>query len=342
MAVIYPWKQVRPFYQQEGYTNMIKKPLIQSHYQEGLNKSEIMSVVPHAVSKWGSYAPGVERLFMPFTFGAAPVWKLGIEDGYLNHTYEPFTILTYVVRSHYREMFDLVNGEVVENLNDYNELRDAFNATFMKCKHGSGSGMANQASVDEMIRMGSLFYILQQSCDNTGGLVVDEFGRFINPWNKRTTRIATSLKSLSQYAAALSGFAMSGLSFYEFCDRYVPITGRNDLWLFNIPHIGTEPSIYVDDNGLLIMSPVSEFNFLELHRLINVFKGLTERGAYGLALIPNDNGSSLKIISKTIGIFQRRQGLYKCKGMNLNVHSNGTLSLSNYDIYSQDFKQVIL
>lgn len=350
MAIIYSWKHVEAFYRQEVHLDLAMKPLISTHHEESISKETLMRMVPHTLER-DSYRATPERLFMPFTFGAGPVWRLGIEDGYLNHPYEPFTVLSYIIRAHFRELFDLVNGEVIENINDYNNICNNFNSTFMRCKAGFGRAVGGEASIDEMIRIGSLFYLLQMSCDNSKGLILDSDGRFCNPWNRKTTKINLDIRTMSHYSSKLSGFAMSGFSFQAFCDKYLEETKPNDLWLINVPKMGHADTdgqgdvvqpIATDANGLVAPSKSVEFSFGQMYQLMDMFQSLTRKRAYALAVIDDEDGEAVEMMSECFGITQHSKGEYRCRGMNVHRLQTGAVVLTNYNTTDGQYERVAL
>lgn len=220
-----------------AYLDRALSPPYASHHDTSDIRSDILRHIPHEIIG-GKAAPAFDRIFCPFTFNADPFWAMGIENGYLNHGYEPFTVLLYVIRTNPNAMFDMCDGETIECEADYNSIKDKFNKNFLRILNGHGRGIdPGQASVDEMILLGSLFYILQSTCDQSEGLVLDYEKRFENAWCGENRTVQIDLKKLSTYSTKLEGIAVSGMPPVNFFFRHITKTDRNTLWLFNLPRL---------------------------------------------------------------------------------------------------------
>jgi hypothetical protein len=269
MAVKKVWKSLS---QGGVYFDLACSPPFNSHKNLFPIRREVLNCIP-------PLEDNINKLFMPFTFNAEPFYSLGVEECYFNHRYEPFTVLFYVMRDHYTDLYDFVSGVVVASEDQYEEYRYQFNKIFKRVLEGKGRGRTKGlCSEDEMIRIGSLFYILQKSCQNVA-LEIDSDRMFLNKWNGQMTKISTSLKEFSHYAEKLKKVSMSGLDWKNFFFRYVNETDENSLWIFHLPKAEDfEESSAVEQ----------EFTYLEYYHLFDNLLAISKRGGSILLLIEHE------------------------------------------------------
>lgn len=270
MAVEKVWKSLKEDYR---YLDLAQSPPFSSHHNLHPVRKEIMACIPYQNDN-------LNQIFFPFTYNAEPFFSLGVENCFFNHKYEPFTILFYVMRDHYRELYDMVNGIIISSNDDYENNKYEFNKTFKRVLDGKGSGRSpGLCSVDEMIRMGSLFYVLQKSCDTSKGIKLDSERRFQNPWNKRTVKINVTIKELAHYSEKLKEVHMSGLDWKNFFFRYVNNTNENTLWFFNLPTPEEQEE----------SSSEKDFSYMEYFSIFDNLITVSKRGGYSLLVFEHDD-----------------------------------------------------
>jgi hypothetical protein len=224
----------------------------------------------------------INKVFAPFAHDGFPFWPVNELYGCFNHKYEPLVVTLYVVRDHLQDFYDFCNGYIISNEKDYNHIRSEFNKTFTKVLQGYGNGPSSglprgYCSVDEMIRMGCLFFLLMKSCSHAQGLVLDSDRRFMNNWNGRMTRVAFNTGTLRRYSEKLKGVFMSGLDWRNFIFRYMEETDENSLWFFQVPQLGEEESIIEQ-----------EFTHQEFFDLFSYLAAITNRGGYSFIIFKED------------------------------------------------------
>lgn len=315
MTVREVWKSLK----KDGvYTDVTFNPPFASHHNIIPLRKKMLQVLP-------GKNQGVEHLFMPFTFNGEPFFSFGVENACLNHKYEPFTALFYVIRDHWRELYDFVSGTLIESEREYEDIRSAFNKHFLKILDGCGNGEEPKlCSVDEMIRLGSLFFLLQKSCDQSKGLVLDSERRFENRWCGRKVVISVTSKELCQYAEKLRQVWMSGLEWVHFLHRYIDHTNRSSLWFFNLPKIEHY-------NGGEFEQ---EFTDSELFHLFDSFVSIGRNEGYIFVLCPKDE-RVLELIKKhfffkNTGGYRHDSFLYLFE----DFYSDGDeyFAIANYDV----------
>lgn len=251
------------------YFDIACSPPFSSHHDIQPVYKEVLNSIPSNLNK----------VFAPFTFNASPFWNLGIEEAYLNHKWEGFTILFYVIRDHWRDLYDFVSGTMISTQDEYNEVLNQFNSTFKRILSGKGSGRERGlASEDEMIRMGSLFYILQKCCKQDK-LLIDSDRMFLNDWNGKSTKITITSKELDHYSEKLKNVCMSGLDWKNFFFRYINDTDEQSLWFFNLPNAEE-----IEENCVI----EKEFSYMEYFSLFDNMITISKRGGYIFAILEKD------------------------------------------------------
>ena len=145
-------------------------------------------------------------------------------------------MLYYVIRDHLQDFIELVDGTIIESENAYNKVLNDFNNIFDRVLKGGGRGaIPGFCTEDEMIRIGSLFYILQTSCDHSKGLILNSDQLFMNDWRGRRTQIDLDHKAMEQLSLKFKDVVMSDMNWKKFIFRYIDKTDDETLWLFNIP-----------------------------------------------------------------------------------------------------------
>jgi hypothetical protein len=276
MSVLKSWKALR----QDGvYKDITPCGPFLSHHNIANVRKDIMRNIPPS-SSLTEYGPRIDSIFLPFTFNGEPFFSFGVENACLNHKYEPFTILFYAMRDHYRDMYDYCSGVVIATEKDYEDIRTDFNRGFTKVLDGCSSSAEGRGlcSVEEMIRLGSQFYLLQRSCCNIEGLVTDADRRFENKWNGRRTIISTTFREFEQYAFKLKKTYMSGLNWFNFFHRYADKTNDETLWLFNLPKVERYKGEEFEQ----------EFTEPELFSLFDCLVSITKREGFAFVLGKRD------------------------------------------------------
>lgn len=327
MSVLQSWKALR----QDAYRDITTFSPFTSHHNVVHLRKEIMRNIPPS-SSMTEYGPRIDKIFLPFTFNGEPFFSFGVENACFNHKYEAFTILFYVMRDHYREMYDYCSGMVIGSEKDYEDIRGDFNKAFLKVLDGRSSSAEGRGlcSVDEMIRMGSLFYLLQRSCSNIEGLITDAERRFENKWNGRRTIISITMRELEQYAYKLSKVYMSGLNWFNFFHRYVDNTCDETLWLFNLPTIEAYKGEEIEQ----------EFTEPELFSLFDCLVSVTKREGFAFVLGKSDD--SVLDLLKTHFSFRNLSAKDRTAFLYLNesLGENGEyFSITNYETETTIFKK---
>lgn len=327
MAVARTWNA---FHQDGVYKDITFSSPFPSHHNIAHLRKEIMRSIPPS-SSISEYGPRIDKIFLPFTFNGEPFFSYGVENACFNHKYEAFTVLFYVMRDHYREMYDYCSGMVIGSEKDYEDIRMSFNNAFVKVLDGRSSSAEGRGlcSVDEMIRMGSLFYMLQRSCSTIDGLTTDAERRFENKWNGRRTIISITMRELEQYAVKLSKVYMSGLNWFNFFHRYVDLTDEETLWLFNLPTIETYKGEEIEQ----------EFTEPELFSLFDCLVSVTKREGYTLVAAKKSD-EMLELIKRHFSFRNVGAGNRHNSFLYLNEDfEDGFFSITNYETETTIFKR---
>lgn len=276
------------------YIDLAKPPPFESHESLYPVRKEAVRLFPH-IEEEDRLETTIDTLFCPLVFDAEPFWASGVKNSFFNHSYEPFTVLFYVMREHPRQFQDMVDGLIISTEKEYQDFRDSFNKIWFRVTSGKGRGQKyGQCSVDEMIRMGSLFYILQKTCSQKGGLTLDKQRRFSNRWCGKKVKINLKRKQLEQYQAKLDNVYMSGMEWSNFFFRYAEETDENSLWFFHLPSF-----LYNDPKSEI----EKEFTLDDLFDMFNKFPLISNR--LGRVLLIIENHEEIEDIFKDFFNFSR-------------------------------------
>lgn len=219
-------KTLEPFTSRDDiYLKLAETPPVSGHHN-------LFRLKPYLKEELGFK---INRLFLPLTYNGEPLWYLDCNHCYMNESYDPFAALFYVIRDHCSELVSFVDGYRVGTKEDYLSLREQFNNLLFKLKINKGEGPAGKASVDEFVRLGSLFYILQLCCKQVEGLKISG-GNFKNDWGGDSLTINVD-KSLYGHQRKLKNTYLSTLNWSEFFFRYAEKTKEGDLWFFNLAEL---------------------------------------------------------------------------------------------------------
>jgi len=214
-----------------AYLDRSKRPLFNTKNSIYHLREEVSAVIEQARASTPH-----EKVMMPFGESLASFWTNCVGEGAMNQSYSPFAVFYYVLRDHTKELISICDGRVIEDLNDYNRLVMQFNNTFYRVLEGRGSGtIRGYCSEDEMIRMGTLFYLLMVSCDQSEGLVLNEDRCFANKWGGKKVTVDFDSKAMDQYKSKLKGVVMSDMYWRQFMFRYLDKTDEDTLWMINVP-----------------------------------------------------------------------------------------------------------
>lgn len=264
-----------------GYLDRADKPLFQTSHSLKPIRREIVDAMPDEVNQFGQRQLAFSQIFMPFVQDADPFWIGGVDRGAFNQSYAPFSVVYYVIREHTEEFLHMVDGQVVESEQDYNRVLDQFNKIFSRVLQGRGRGtIRGYCSTDEMIRIGSLFFLLQMTCDQSQGLVLDADRGFASGWCGKKVQIDLPIKKLSQYARKIKNVYMSDMAWHRFMYRYVPNTDSQTMWFFNVPKFMDDD--YKDGHEGSVHQWFTRDDFMAL---VDLLPAIGNRDGYALALV---------------------------------------------------------
>jgi hypothetical protein len=264
-----------------GYLDRADKPLFKTTHSLSPVRQDVLNAMPDEKRRGGLRKLAFDQVFMPFVQDADPFWIGGVDKGAFNQSYAPYAVLYYVLREHPEEFRHLVDGTYIENGSDYHSLLDQFNRVFHRVLIGRGRGaIRGYCSTDEMIRMGTLFYLLQLSCDHSEGLVLDDERRFANNWGKEPVKVELAPKTVSQYGRKLENVVMSDMAWHQFMYRYVPLTDARTMWFFNVPKF--MDSNYDTESDGSVHQWFTQQDFMVL---IDLLPAITNRGGLALCMV---------------------------------------------------------
>tara|TARA_Y100001951_G_C11294779_1_gene274759 strand:+ start:2983 stop:4008 length:1026 start_codon:yes stop_codon:yes gene_type:complete len=175
----------------------------------------------------------VKDLFVPNCYNGDPIWYIDYENACLNNAYEPYAVMLAVIRDYVTDFMEIVDGFYIKDEEAFEEVRDQFNILFQRLKSSGGSGFEGKASVDEFIRLGSLFFVLQSCTLQSIPLETDPWRTFLNGWDGRTKKISLN-KEIFFQSKRLQNSALTTLGLSEVFFRYINKTKEDSLWFFNI------------------------------------------------------------------------------------------------------------
>jgi hypothetical protein len=274
-------------------------PLYSSHNSLRNHREEVLSALPPKSTPF-------RKLFSPFIHDGEPFWNLNIQEGYFNHKYEPYTVLLYAIRDHYRDVYDYINGLVVANGRDYDNYRDEFNKSFMSALSRAHGHSCRTCSTDEMIRMGSLFLILLRSCDNREGLIIDYERRFMNPWSGVRVTNKILLSNLEHLSNSLQNVYMSGMHWQSFMFRYIGETDQDSVWFINLPSIDDARSDELEQ----------EMTKDEMFSMFDHLVSIDKRGGK-ICMVVENSDKNIKFMKDYFKFKQTSHGRYSNSFLNL-------------------------
>ena len=304
----------REFYTSSGqYLDRARSPIFRTENSLYNLREEVLTLRPK----------GYDKIFMPFVEDASVFWLNGVSSGCLNSNYAPYTVLLYVIKYHLPDFIAMVDGTIIDSEKAYNQLLNAYNHIYTKVVNGNGGGtIYGYCSVDEMIRIGSLFYQVMLSGDFTHGISLDEERRIDNNWNKRKKIFDIDHKTFDQYRRKLEGSFFSDMDWLQFCFRYTNTTDENTFWLFNIPKEKTDESsqVWYKDQDLIPLLDLSE--------------RIVARGGKVLFIVPKTTGMIEKL-SKVFRLVYMGDSIWKSMSHNFYLRDNlkeDYLVISSYRI----------
>lgn len=269
------------------------KPIFRSHDTTFIERKSLSQLL---------YQSQASKIMMPFATDADPVW-LTEADCWFNHNYPAFTVLLAVMRDYPVAMWEMVDGLIVDNVDDYLSYLDSYNRLYTRIVEGQGSGKGQLCSEDEFIRLGVLFYIILKTSDMFRKFEVDSMNMLSTRWCGRKVHIKLSLRELRGYSERLSGCYMASVPWQQFFFRAIPKTDDQTLWWLRIPELVEDES---DQLGVSITDFISIFD--------------------KVPSILNRGGDVVIVMDQEEGMVELLQDLFQFKP------TYGTADLSNQDL----------
>lgn len=261
------------------YLDRALTPLIDTYHNLFHIRHEVSNAFPH----FDLETPAYTQIFQPFVESCAPFWIGGVGKGAWNQSYAPYTVLYYVIRDHLQDFVDLVDGVVIESEFAYNNTLNLFNKIYERVLQGRGRGITRgYCSEDEMIRIATLFYLLQKSCDQTRGTILNQDQLFMNDWCGKKVMIDLDYKAMEQYSDKLSNIVMSDMYWKEFIFRYMKMTDEETLWFFNVPDFLNMSQFTRNINE------AKDFKHKDFVDLVDLMPRIAKRGGRALAVVRKD------------------------------------------------------
>lgn len=258
-----------------SYLDRATKPLFNTSHSLYHLRDTIAKILPD-----GYIRPQHDKVMMPFAESLSTFWTGGVGVGALNQSYSPFAVFYYVLRDHTNSLITMCDGRIISNQNEYNTLVNLFNEEFYRILEGRGHGtIRGYCSEDEMVRLGTLFFMIMSSCDHRNGLILNEDRCLMNDWCGRSVTIDFDPKAMDQYKAKLKRVVMSDMHWQQFMFRYLELTDENTLWMFNVPKFMSK------DKDESVHQWFTEENFIDLIDM--------------LPLIMERRGSSIMVVRDT-------------------------------------------
>lgn len=233
----YTWNE-RSFYVGEGknrkYYDRGYENIISSHFNTDNLKQQILNRLPLITNvSTKQFIPEFNKVICPINFNSDCSLFFGAEKTVVNHYYAPFSVLTNVIRDYYNDFKFFVNGVIVHNEETYKSIKDRFNDLYLKLitfKFTAAFALGS-CSVEDFITLGSLFFILQMSCDNSEGLIIDD-DCFENRWCGESKIIEINDKVFECYRTKLRRVNFCGLSTVSFINRLKEFSDDKTLWFY--------------------------------------------------------------------------------------------------------------
>lgn len=266
------------------YKDKANKPLFKHSYKFYKVRKKLLKYFPYKYNEENRMIPDFNRILSPFTYSADLQFLSGVDKGCWNSRYGPFAAIYYVIRDHLDDFYTFVDGEVISDEKDFQELKTKFNEIWERILNGGGNGVADgKCSIAEMIRIASLFFMLKKSSEKDGVLAVDNKKRFNGNFSGRT-EFFLSKKKLKQYRKKMSNTYFSDLVWSKFVMRYAPKTDEDTFWFFNVPNIFNE-------NYVRRMNQIDNFDWFDskdFSKMMNFVNILSNRGGKVMVLFPSN------------------------------------------------------
>ena len=162
---------------------------------------------------------GYRKLFMPFCYNYDPVFYGDFEECYFNHEYQPLAVIGCAIRRNWMQFHEIVNSYTIYEEEDYIETQTEFNILYNKLLRGKGERFSGEASEDQVIKLGALFYVLTRTAEFNGVLRINDKSDFLNYWGGEVVDFHVD-KNLYHYAKAFKNSVFSGMDWNYFITRY--------------------------------------------------------------------------------------------------------------------------
>lgn len=251
-------------YYDRGYDN-----IVDTHFNTLNLRQQILNRLPlitDPISK--EFIPEFNKVFCPINYNSDCALFFGADKTVVNHYYAPFSVLSNVIRDYYSDFKNFVNGIIIPDVDTYNSIKDRFNDLYLKLitfKFTAAFALGS-CSIDDFVTLGSLFYILQQCCDNSEGLVIDD-DCFENQWCGEIKIIEINDKEFDCYKAKLKRVNFCSLSTSNFVNRFKDYSDSDTLWFYEF---------YTDVYNNNISTSFDNFNPDEIVYELDNFKIKTE------------------------------------------------------------------
>lgn len=239
-----------------------------------------------------------DYLFMPVTSDLEPSWKIKV-PAWMNSLYAPYTAFFMALRDYPRALAAIIDGTYIASQRDFESILDEFNTLYSIAMSLAGSGFpAGTLSVDEMIRLGALFYQVITSSDAVTGLVLDNMGALQNKWVGEPQIIRFAPKQAELYAAKLRDCYFTGIHWRQFLFQAMSEhKTERPAWVVNLSGIDVVDGDELWDFGLQ--------SFVELLD----FFGVLDSNRH-LAVIICENDETVKAFLRKV----YRKGFYLDEG----------------------------
>jgi len=176
-----------------------------------------------------------KTIYMPEGRNLQPFWRLNPDRCYANSTFGPEMATMAVIRDYPNDFFGMVHGTYIESLKDYNEVFFRFNKLWLDVDSGKGNGYLGLANEDEFITLGSLFYILAETCLEPS-IKADGELKFLNKWSEEPKLIELA-SNFYKCSSLLKKCSFSNFQVVNFLQRYLEKSDEDSLWFYNLGDI---------------------------------------------------------------------------------------------------------
>lgn len=295
-----------PFKTASSYLDVARTAPVRTHHT--LPKGAV-NALPLNTDDSNRVTKTYETMYAPFSEGVTPFWQAGIRRSALNHQYGPFGAMFYTMRDHHGDFYSRVNNATIPNEREFNKLRDTFNDLWTRILDGYGDAPERGlCSVDEMIALGNMFFLLLKSSDIHRGLILDNDLRFANEFNGDAVSINMPIRKARQYSAKLENSVFSDLGWKHFMNLYLDDTDTNTLWYLRLPDLfdGSQEMLSQTGDGFDVFD---ESYFVEC---IDFVESVTDRGGdFMAATIDPEDHDVTEDICKMFSLFEKEPRHYK-------------------------------